>query len=245
MAGMSKAKRRWIIAVAVVVALGVLGNVIDRLQKQATPRAGPSAGPSSTSTSSVVPQPSSSSSSGPAGLRWDDDAAKVLTQAFAKVCSGRPALFAAPYAGRSHPIAIIGGSSPIDVWEDRIQSADEWPVEMKPLTVASVQLVACVKGHDIPDRSCGYYTRQSDGVSGEILLTRGVTDITVRVARTGAVLARKHELGEPATCNSQFGAGSDPPPWTVHGDRPNLTGTYQHPHPDNADYLIGITTRRA
>lgn len=240
MATMSKAKRRWIIGIAIFIALAVFGNVIDRLEKQQAHRAGPSPGPSGTSTSGVPPQPSSSSAS---GLQWDGNSADVLMKAFAKVCRGRPALFAAPYAGRSHPMAIIGGSSDIDIWEHDIEGADEWPVEMKPLSVASVQLVACVSGHDIPDRSCGYYTRQSDGVSGKILLTRGVADITVRVARTGAVLARKHELGEPATCNSEFGAGSDPPPWTVHGDRPNLTGTFQHPHPNNADYLIGLTTR--
>jgi hypothetical protein len=214
----------------------------------------------SSSTSSMVSAPTSTTvpattiptaTTVPASppLDWSLNAepypADVLDAAYTGVCAGHAVATAAAYAGASHPLAIIGGlGNPYADWESELEdtgyngnNGGDWPAEMKPASVESVQLVACVSTQQVADKSCGFYTRQSDGVSGELRLTNGVTTIKIVVARTGAVIAQKVYTATPLSCNNEEPAASGNPPWVIANDPPGLTDG----QPICEDYIIGFT----
>jgi len=171
--------------------------------------------------------------------------ADVLDATYTGVCAGHAVVTAAVYAGASHPLVIIGGlGEPYADWESELEdtgyngnNGGDWPAEMKPASAESVQLVACVSTRQVADKSCGFYTRQSDGVSGELRLTNGVTTIKIVVAGTGAVIAQKAYRATPLSCNNEEPTVSGNAPWVIANDPPGLTDG----QPSCEDYIVGFT----
>ncbi len=234
--------RGWLFAVPVVMILWVIGHFSGDIQLKHKSASTQSARPSST-----TPPPTSSkpAPSAPPTLDWRAEAppypSDVLVRAYQSVCQGHPVRSAARYTGRQHPIVVVGGE--LGGWEDEIFAAEPagypWPPEMKPTTVASVQLVACVSTSHVADPSCGYYTRESDGVSGELRRSHGVARMRMVVAGTAALIWEKTFVAEPPYCNSVTNAEKGPPPWTMKGDPPAFV---QATSPDPSEYVRRFTT---
>ena len=92
--------------------------------------------------------------------------------------------------------------------------------------LSPLQLVVC-DGVDQEQRlgSCGRYTRQSDGVSGEAIQDWYYEVVHMAVALTGKTLQSKTFYGSTPVCAgslwSEIDNPTDDPPWNLHGDYPD------------------------
>lgn len=150
--------------------------------------------------------PVSISGSSPGALNWSEegdwattaarDSALMLTKTYRPGCAGDPRVEAAPYAGETHPMVMVGPSNDVgglDSWEALVTLEDRFraetdgfvPSELRPRYVDEIQLVACVTEDEVPAPSCGVYSG-SDGTSGELLRTTGTVTVRVVAATTGS-----------------------------------------------------------
>jgi hypothetical protein len=130
-------------------------------------------------------------------------------------CYGEPVAWAAPYAGKVHPLVIAGPWGKAGVWS-WLPDLDingkwrdgEWASPM-------IQLVVCPEpAKPRPGGSCGTYTRD-DGVRGELTRLRDALKVRVVVARTGKTLQSTTLVGPRTTCPASKGVGVGvAPPWT-------------------------------
>jgi len=134
-------------------------------------------------------------------------------------CYGKPVAWAAPYAGKVHPLVIAGPWGVPGVWDwlpdfdiNGKWRAGEWTGPM-------IQLVICPESaKPKPGGSCGTYTRD-DGVKGELVRMRDVLKVRVVVARTGKALQSTTLLGPKTACPASKGIGlGQPPPWSFLAD---------------------------
>jgi hypothetical protein len=141
------------------------------------------------------------------------------------VCAGTPLDGAAAYGGSVHPLVvayaegtdwIVGGGS--TATRD-FAINDNWSGEIWP---SPIQLVACV-GTEQSARydSCGTYTRDSDGVVGQVLRFKENVTVRVVVASTGKTLQSKTFSGDVPSCADTITnwVGEDPP-WNIYGSSP-------------------------
>jgi hypothetical protein len=233
-----KKYRWWLIAGAVALLIGVFYVIggIDQTDQAQSGSGATSSGPAS------VPR------SSPGALSWSEEgdgadtaarnSAIKLTKAYRAVCAGDPRVEAAPYAGQTHPMVMLGPTNDVhglDDWEAMVTLEDGFrdetdssvPPALRPQNVDEVQLVACMTQDEVPTFSCGIYSR-SDGTSGELLRTNGTTTVRVVAARTGAEIARRTFTGEASECPPQVGGavGRGDPPWTLSGSPPFLHDVY-------------------
>jgi hypothetical protein len=134
-------------------------------------------------------------------------------------CFGKPVPWAAPYAGKVHPLVVAGpwGGDAWDWFPDLIDINQKW--RDGEWTSPMIQLVVCPgKDEEVPGRSCGIYER-SDGVTGELTRLKVKQPIRVIIAETGKRLQTKALYGEDDDCPSSEGVplGADPP-WFFLGD---------------------------
>lgn len=132
-------------------------------------------------------------------------------------CYGRPVAWAAPYAGKVHPLVIAGPWGKAGVWNwlpDDVNERwrdGEWASPM-------IQLVICPEAKEPrPGGSCGTYTI-ADGVRGKLIRLRVVLKVRVVVARTGRTLQSTTLLGPKTKCPTSTGVVLGvAPPWTFLG----------------------------
>lgn len=134
-------------------------------------------------------------------------------------CYGKPVAWAAPYAGKVHPLVIAGPWGTAGVW-DWLPDFDingKW--RDGKWTSPMIQLVVCPESAEPkPGGSCGTYTRD-DGVSGELIRYRDVLKIRVVVARTGKTLQSTKLLGPKTECPASTGISlGKAPPWSFLAD---------------------------
>lgn len=254
----------WITAAAVVVLLAVfyvIGGVdkANRAKREAksTPSGIASSTSASLSASTSTPPPSPSATSSPDGsLNWSEEVLEAggtpalhsgvtLINTFISVCAGKRVATAA-YAGRTHPLVIIGPSAdPIgyqwertvaDRVEYRLETGHPVPSVLRPQLVTQVQLIACVTEKLVPAKSCGNYTRSSDGVSGELRLTKGTATVRILSASSGGQLASRTFERPPPACPSTAGGitAATSPPWVLDGETPTLKEAH--------DFVLSLTT---
>lgn len=130
-------------------------------------------------------------------------------------CYGKAIAWAAPYAGRVHPLLIAGPWGRAGAWDwinpnlgvNQKWSEGEWASSM-------IQLMVCPEpAEPVEHGSCGTY-RSGSGESGELLRFKDALMIRVVIAHTGETLQSKKLLGPEKECpTSRVIFGSDPPPW--------------------------------
>jgi hypothetical protein len=136
--------------------------------------------------------------------------------------TGVPIPEAAKYAGSVHPLVVLDEGSledkgaqytfPINAkWYN-----DDWP--------GPIQLVVCVKEHDVRVGSCGTYKRESDGTVGEFIQYQATEVVRVVVARTGKTLQSNTFYGSIPSCSDQFVGSYGDPPWGIYGDPVDYAG---------------------
>ncbi len=133
-------------------------------------------------------------------------------------CYGKAVAWAAPYAGKVHPLVIAAPWGTAGVWDwlpDDINGKwrdGEWTSPM-------IQLVLCPEAREPKaGGSCGSYTI-ADGVRGELLRLREVLKVRVVVARTGETLQSTTLLGPKTKCPASTGVVLGvAPPWTFLGE---------------------------
>ena len=139
--------------------------------------------------------------------------------ALVAACDGEPVPWAAPYAGKVHPLVVVdpeGLSTPYAInkkWRD-----EKW--------TSPIQLVVCVPDGteaSVKVGSCGRWKRQSDGVWGELVKYRYKSTIRVVIAETGKTLQRKALFGSVPPCGNapqdQYSIPdmNEKPPWHLYG----------------------------
>jgi hypothetical protein len=139
-------------------------------------------------------------------------------------CYGKPVAWAAPYAGKVHPLVIAGPWGAPRSWDwidpnlgpNQRWSGGEWTTEM-------IQLVICPESAEAkPSGSCGTYTKR-DGVTGELIRLRDKTVIRVVVAKTGERLQSQALYGALPGCPATRSVSSSAdPPWSILGDSVTL-----------------------
>ncbi len=140
-------------------------------------------------------------------------------EALVAACDGTPVSWAAPYAGKVHPLVVVdseGFSSSYAInkkWRD-----EKW--------TSPIQLVVCVPDgteDSVKVGSCGRWKRQSDGVWGELVQYRYKSTIRVVIAETGKTLQRKALYGSVPPCGNapedQYSIPdmNEKPPWHLYG----------------------------
>jgi hypothetical protein len=140
-------------------------------------------------------------------------------EALVAACDGTPIPWAAPYAGKVHPVVVVdpeGFSASYSInekWRDA-----KW--------TSPVQLVVCVPdGTEASAQvgSCGRWKRQSDGMWGELIQYRYKSTIRVVVAETGKTLQRKALYGSVPPCGDapedqwSISNMNEDPPWQLFG----------------------------
>jgi hypothetical protein len=84
-----------------------------------------------------------------------------------------------------------------------------------------IQLVACVdNGSSVKVGSCGTYTRQGGGESGELIRWKSAQTVRILVAKTGKRLQSQVYYGAILACPTDF-QDMDSPPWDVYGPEPD------------------------
>jgi hypothetical protein len=134
------------------------------------------------------------------------------------VCAGTPISRAAKYAGTVHPLVVVDEGSlegEGEPWNFEINAkwyGDAWP--------GPIQLVVCVDtAKPVKLGSCGSYTRESDGASGQIIRYRYTQKVRVVIARTGKQLQYRSLTGTTPQCEAHLSLpASGPPPWGMYGD---------------------------
>jgi hypothetical protein len=140
-------------------------------------------------------------------------------EALVAACNGTPIPWAAPYAGKVHPVVVVdpeGLSSSYAInekWRDA-----KW--------TSPIQLVVCVPDGteaSVKVGSCGRWKRQSDGVWGELIQFRYKSTVRVVIAETGKTLQRKALYGSVPPCGDapqdqwSIPDMSKDPPWHLFG----------------------------
>jgi len=140
-------------------------------------------------------------------------------EALVAACDGEPVSWAAPYAGKVHPLVVVdpeGFSASYAInkkWRD-----EKW--------TSPIQLVVCVPDgteDSVKVGSCGRWKRQSDGVWGELIKYRYKSTIRVVIAETGKTLQRKALYGSVPPCGNapqdQYSIPdmNEKPPWHLYG----------------------------
>ncbi len=188
---------------ASLLAIALLAGCSGDASRTATPSR-PTAPPPAP-TASPTPQPTPQPSPSP-------DAELI------GACYGRPVAWAAPYAGRVHPLVIAAPWGKAGVWNwlpDDVNGKwrdGEWASPM-------IQLVLCPEAREPKaGGSCGSYTI-ADGVKGELLRLREVLKVRVVIARTGKTLQSTLLLGPKTRCPASTGVFLGvAPPWTFLGE---------------------------
>lgn len=137
----------------------------------------------------------------------------------AAACEGTPVPWAAPYAGKLHPLVVV----------DTEGITASYAINKKwrnGTWTSPIQLVVCVPdptAASVKVGSCGRWQRQSDDVGGELLQYRYRSTIRVVVAETGKTLQKKVLNGSIPPCGdapedqwSIPDMGEDPP-WHLFG----------------------------
>jgi hypothetical protein len=126
--------------------------------------------------------------------------------------NGNPVPWAADYAGKVHPLVVTEGTQIKTAGDVDINSKwydNSWP--------GPIQLVVCLDGEKaVMVDTCGSYTRESDGVVGELDRYRWVQVIRVVVAETGKTLQSETLYGNTPACSESALVG-DGPPWKEYG----------------------------
>ena len=134
-------------------------------------------------------------------------------------CYGKAVAWAAPYAGKVHPLVIAGpwGTAGVWDWLPDLNTNGKW--RDGEWASPMIQLVVCPEpAKPKPGGSCGTYTRD-DGVKGELLRLRDALKIRVVVARTGKTLQSTTLVGPKTKCPASEGVGEGAaPPWSFLGD---------------------------
>jgi hypothetical protein len=140
-------------------------------------------------------------------------------EALVAACDGEPVSWAAPYAGKVHPLVVVdteGFSASYAInnnWRD-----NKW--------TSPVQLVVCVPDGteaSVKVGSCGRWKRQGDGVWGELVQYRYKSTIRMVIAETGKTLQRKALYGSVPPCGNapqdQYSIPdmNEKPPWHLYG----------------------------
>lgn len=150
----------------------------------------------------------------------------------AAACEGEPVPWAAPYAGKVHPLVVVDTDWLYTVGTilDRRPLAEDIVQEWYAIngnwlkgawTGPMIQLVVCDPGDTdvVKVDSCGKYTRKSDGVTGKLLRYKWTKKIRVVVAATGEILQTKVIAGKvdkcPGSYSSSYGTLSGKPPWEL------------------------------
>jgi hypothetical protein len=143
---------------------------------------------------------------------------------------GRPVPWAAPYAGKVHPLVVVeqwwGDSwyhdypSDIEAIEPSYAINAKW---RKGTWTSPIQLVVCVPDPEATSaqvRSCGRGWKRTDGVTGELLTWQYRSKIRVVVAATGKTLQSKVLFGSVPPCGGEGASLLDldvDPPWKKYG----------------------------
>ena len=140
-----------------------------------------------------------------------------------QVCSGHPLSGSPAYSGAVHPLVV----AEVDYSGTWTASLYDFPINnnwyngkwTKPL-----QLVVCVGAEkNIKVRSCGRYTRSSDGKVGYIYTYKQSLTVKVMFAKTGKALQSKTFYGSAPACTQWMTIDSTPPPWKVTGSYPSTS----------------------
>jgi hypothetical protein len=180
----------------------------------------PSASPATTA--GATPSPAPTPTSVPTPTPED--------QLIAACRHGKPVPWAAPYAGKVHPLVVVeqwwGDShysdypSDIDVVDASYAINAKW---RKGTWTSPIQLVVCnpdPKAAAVRVASCGRAWKRTDGVTGELLLYQYTSKIRVVVAATGKTLQSKVLRGNAPTCGDGEYSLLDldvDPPWKKFG----------------------------
>lgn len=143
---------------------------------------------------------------------------------------GKPVPWAAPYAGKVHPLVVIEqwrGDSWYSDYPSDIEAVDpsyainaKW---RKGTWTSPIQLVVCVPDPEaaaVRVASCGRAWKRTDGVTGELLLYQYTSKVRVVVAATGKTLQSKVLRGNAPTCGDGEYSLLDldvDPPWKKFG----------------------------
>ena len=160
-------------------------------------------------------------------------------------CRGEAVAYAAPYAGDSHPLVLLDDNGGWEIWTNESLHdfvflpplsafAPKIPLSAEPgyndpnvnsvimqMPANTIQLVVChTAAHTVLIESCGDYTRNSDGKTGELLRKKWTEAVRLVVAETGATLQEKNFDGPPPDpCSPQMrGPQGGDPPWEIVGD---------------------------
>jgi hypothetical protein len=160
-------------------------------------------------TPAEVPTPVPSPTTPPVPQPSDDEL-------IAACAAGTPVPGAAPYAGTLHPLVVVYTDG-LQWWVDDDATSRPYDVDNKWIDDAwpsSVQLVACQDNRlEVKADSCGTYTRQRDGVTGEVIRYKEAQTVRILVAKTGKLLQSQTYYGSLPDCPTAFQdvAGKEPP----------------------------------
>ena len=165
-------------------------------------------------------------------VEWSsvDAATGVLAEWYKGVCKGHKVTISAPYAGKTHPIAIIGPGSDPNSWAAQLAGTKSLK-GLRPSGAEQVQLVACVTEKVSSAPSCGTYTRQSDGKRFTIHRRKDVVTVRIMVAGSGKEIRRTQFTRVPA-CQRNL---------TVYGDPPYYLDTRYVSAKTSLPYIVGFT----
>ena len=165
-------------------------------------------------------------------VEWSsvDAATGVLAEWYKGVCKGHKVTISAPYAGKTHPIAIIGPGSDPNSWAAQLAGKKSLK-GLRPSGAEQVQLVACVTEKVSSAPSCGTYTRQSDGKRFTIHRRKDVVTVRIMVAGSGKEIRRTQFTRVPA-CQRNL---------TVYGDPPYYLDTRYVSAKTALPYIVGFT----
>jgi hypothetical protein len=171
---------------------------------------GPAVTPAPTTSSVISPSPTVTPSPQPSPSPEEE---------LIGACHGRAVAWAAPYAGRVHPLLIAGPWGIPGAWDwinpdlgvNQKWSEGEW-------TGSMIQLMVCPEpAEPVADGSCGIY-HSGTGESGQLLRFKEALMIRVVIAQTGETLQSQELLGPGQDCPaSRVILGNDPPPWSLLG----------------------------
>jgi hypothetical protein len=148
------------------------------------------------------------------------EAAVTPEMALEAACDGTPVPWAAPYAGKVHPLVVV------DSWVQRIDTA--YAINQKwhnDTWTSPIQLVVCVPDPakaSVKAGSCGRWKR-TDGTVGELGQYRHKSTIRVVVAKTGKTLQSKVLYGSVPPCGDapadtwSIPDMDEDPPWHLFG----------------------------
>ncbi len=213
--------RRLLTALVAIVLAGCVGA--PQVETPASSTAGTrSRSPSAALTATPTPTPAPTPTPVPTPTPED--------QLIAACRHGTPVPWAAPYAGKVHPLVVIeqwwGDSWYSDYPSDIEVVAPSYAINAKwrkGTWTGPIQLVVCVpdpEATSVKVRSCGRSWKRTDGVVGELLIYQYKSKIRVVVAATGKTLQSKVLVGTVPPCG---GGGSSlldldvDPPWKKFG----------------------------